>query len=364
MATAPTPIPAGPAVPNSALPEPTFDAQYEAFNQWERDELAPKANALAQNVYENASEVVSNAASAASSASIATAQADAAMGYRNSAQASANTATSKAAEADASAIAASKLNLGDKATPPTTDNQGDPLRAGATYYDTTLRKWRVWTGSDWDDGLSAVAGVSSLNGEAGALVKTTLAGYGITDAVKKFVWLASGTDLNNVVESGFYRLTTAHINWPSAVVENGQMIVSRGGETLLQILTGWNSGRMWFRQAVGIGATPSWGSWRRLAEHSETPIDASGGVMDCLTGNYFTAMISANTTLSFANIPAGAYSCVLEVHHTAGTMTFPSDTVWSGAAPTLSPGRHLFFFQRAQIGTAGWYASALPGYSA
>ncbi len=98
--------------------------------------------------------------------------------------------------------------------------------------------------------------------------------------------------------------------------------------------------------------------------HSDVVVPAASGVMDCSLGNYFTATVSANTTLSFANIPAGAYSCVLEVRHTAGTITFPAGTVWSGAAPTLSPGRHLFFFQRAQLGTAGWYASALPGYSA
>ena len=57
------------------------------------------------------------------------------------------------------------------------------MLAGATYYDTTLGRWRVWNGAAWADGISAVAGVASLNGESGNLVKTTLAGYGITDAL-------------------------------------------------------------------------------------------------------------------------------------------------------------------------------------
>lgn len=105
---------------------------------------------------------------------LATAQADAAMGYRNTAGAHATTATNqagiattKAGEAAASAVQASKLNLGGKSTPPTLDNQGGALLTGATYYDTTLSKWRVWTDAAWGDGVSAIAGVSSINGETG-----------------------------------------------------------------------------------------------------------------------------------------------------------------------------------------------------
>ena len=44
---APTPVTAGPAVPDSADPEITFDAQYEAFNTWEKNNLQPEINALA-----------------------------------------------------------------------------------------------------------------------------------------------------------------------------------------------------------------------------------------------------------------------------------------------------------------------------
>lgn len=362
MPTSPTPITALPTPPSRSDPA-NFAARGDAF-LGALPTFATEANAIATNAYSNALETVNNANTASSAASTATAQADAAMGYRNTAQTAATTATTKANEASASAIAAGQLNLGDKASPPTVDNQGQALRAGATYYDTTLGKWRVWTGAAWGDGISAVAGVSSLNGLTGALNLSTLSGYGITDAAQVAA-LDPGTDLNSVVTSGFYRLQDSHPNWPSNVVEHGQMIVSSvTGATVLQIATGYSNGRMWFRQALRLGATQLWGSWRRLAEHSETPTSISGGVMDCLTGNYFTVTISANTTLSFANIPAGAYSCVLEVQHTAGTITFPAGTVWSGVVPTLSPGRHLFYFQRAQLGTAGWYASSLPGYSA
>lgn len=72
--------------------------------------------------------------------------------------------------AEASRVAASKLNLGAHASPPATDNQGQPLGQGATYWDTTLDKWRVWTGTAWGDGISSIAGVSSINGQTGDVV--------------------------------------------------------------------------------------------------------------------------------------------------------------------------------------------------
>jgi hypothetical protein len=117
-----------------------------------------------------------------------------------------------AAAAEASRIAASKLNLGNKAAPPAADNQGDALLAGATYYDTTLTKWRVWTGAAWGDGISAVAGVSSVNGMTGIVTlpptqtvaydnraalrsQTPAAGeMAIVDGLGLFVWQAGSTE--------------------------------------------------------------------------------------------------------------------------------------------------------------------------
>ena len=55
MATpVPPPIGAAPPVPSSLDPEATFDAQYEAFNAFERDVLVPGINAHTINVHANA----------------------------------------------------------------------------------------------------------------------------------------------------------------------------------------------------------------------------------------------------------------------------------------------------------------------
>lgn len=67
-----------------------------------------------------------------------------------------------------------KRYLGAKSTAPTLDNQGAALQTGAVYYDTTLAKVRTWTGSAWVEGISAVAGVTSVNGQNGAVTLSLL----------------------------------------------------------------------------------------------------------------------------------------------------------------------------------------------
>ena len=128
---------------------------------------AGRTNALASN--ERAVTAASEADRATTQANAAASSASAASGYASAASTSASNAAESADAAEASAIEASKLNLGNKSTPPALDNQGEPLRAGATYYDTTLNKWRVWNGSAWTEGISAVAGVASVDGKTGDL---------------------------------------------------------------------------------------------------------------------------------------------------------------------------------------------------
>lgn len=166
------------------------------------------------------------AGNAATSASTATAQAGIA-----TTQATASGVSAAASEA--SRIAASKLNLGSKASAPALDNQGAALLAGATYYDTTLNKWRVWTGVAWGDGISAVAGVSSVNGMTGNVVlppvqtlaytsratlrsQTPAAGeQAIVDGLGLFVWESASTEPDDdescfATATGRWLLQAAH----------------------------------------------------------------------------------------------------------------------------------------------------------
>lgn len=101
---------------------------------------------------------------------------------------------------------------------------------------------------------------------------TTLAGYGVTDAVSKYIILPSGTDLNTVVTSGFYRLDATSPNYtnlpPNSNVSYGQLIVSRGVDTVFQILTGYNNNEYYMRQGAKGGGTDTnftaWQPWRKI----------------------------------------------------------------------------------------------------
>lgn len=106
---------------------------------------------------------------------------------------------------------------------------------------------------------------------------------------------------------------------------------------------------------VGIGVTPA----------SNTDLDVSGTIaqnvvamaaldVDCSTGNYFTKTISADSTFTFSNVPASrAYSFVLELTHTSGTVTWPTSVKFpADTAPTLTTGKtHLFVFETNDGGT-------------
>lgn len=59
-----TPVAPAPAVPDSSDATATFDAQYEAFNAWEKNNLQPEVNALAIATYANAVSAASAAAAA------------------------------------------------------------------------------------------------------------------------------------------------------------------------------------------------------------------------------------------------------------------------------------------------------------
>lgn len=234
-ATAPPVITALPAPPDPN-DRSTFNARAYPWSVAQQT-LATEVGAVASNVYANAQEAATQAnlattngaaqvtlaadqvTLATNQAGIATTKAGEASTSATDAAASAtaalaskNASAASAADSEASRIAASKLNLGNKTAPPTVDNQGAALLAGATYYDTALSKWRVWTGAAWGDGISAISGVASVNGMTGIVTlpptqtvaydnraalrsQTPAAGeMAIVDGLGLFVWQAGSTE--------------------------------------------------------------------------------------------------------------------------------------------------------------------------
>lgn len=86
-------------------------------------------------------------------------------------------------------------------------------------------------------------------------------------ASKKLATRIAVSDLNLVVDNGFYRLGTGITNQPPGVSVNyGQLIVSRGGDTILQIVTGHNDGLVFFRHGnpPDVGGSGVWTAWRPM----------------------------------------------------------------------------------------------------
>jgi hypothetical protein len=124
-----------------------------------------ETNALAGDVSDDAADALAQAGIATTQAGIATTQA-------GIATAQAGIATTKAGEASASAVEAASLverYQGALAADPTLNKDGDPLVAGDWYVNTVTGFLRAYTGTAWVQGLSTVAGVSSLNGQTGDL---------------------------------------------------------------------------------------------------------------------------------------------------------------------------------------------------
>jgi len=108
---------------------------------------------------------------------VAVEAAAAASASETAAAASASAASSSASAASVSAAAAATVYddfddryLGAKASAPATDNDGDPLQAGALYFNTTDTASYVYTGSTWDVVASDTTATNAAASAAAALV--------------------------------------------------------------------------------------------------------------------------------------------------------------------------------------------------
>lgn len=115
-----------------------------------------------------------NATALAVDADAATATAQAGIATTKAAEASGSADDAALSEAAAAASALEAAGLvesyqGALAADPTLDKDGNPLAAGDWYINTTTGFVRAYNGSGWVQGISAVAGVSSINGLTGDL---------------------------------------------------------------------------------------------------------------------------------------------------------------------------------------------------
>ena len=128
---------------------------------------------------------------AASAAAAATSESNAATSASNAASSatdslnSANASASSASEAATSYDNFDDRYLGQKASDPALDNDGDALLVGAIYFNTTDNKMKVYTGSAWVD-VAPVATSITVSQISDLTVDATELNYvdGVTSAVQ------------------------------------------------------------------------------------------------------------------------------------------------------------------------------------
>lgn len=167
---------------------------------------ASTATAQANIASTQASNAVTSATAAGNSATAAAGSATAAANSASAASLSESNAAASAVSAASSASSAAALldnfddrYLGPKASAPTVDNDGDPLIAGALYFDTTTGKMRVYTASGWIDASSAsvaTLGQFQFNATGG---QTTFSGAAAVGGTLSYTVGALLVSLNGVL---------------------------------------------------------------------------------------------------------------------------------------------------------------------
>ena len=280
---APTPIDAGPAVPSSADSEATFDAAYEAFNAWEKNQLQPQANALAANVFNNATEAADAATTAITKAGEATTAASTATTKASEASASASTANTKASEASASAstastaasTASSAAGTATTAASTATTKAAEAsvsaaqaqvfatqqLKASSTTSLTPgagSKTFAVEVGRSFVAGMYLVATSSGApaNKMSGAVVSYDVATGALELSVDAFAGTATRADwvIGVAVPSSGGGLARQVVSTNTACVAGVAYIVAAAG-IVLTLPAGWSAGdRIAIIEAIGNGA--------------------------------------------------------------------------------------------------------------
>lgn len=243
----------------------------------------------------NASTSASNAATSASNASAAQTAAEAAR--------------------DATLAAYDQFDdryLGSKASNPTVDNDGNPLVAGALYYNTTVPEMRLYTGSAWVaayvSGASYLLTANNLS-ELAATAATARTNLGLGS-------IATQAASNVAITGGAVNGTTVGASTPST-----------GAFTTLSA-----TGTATFSGAMSATAN----AYMQI----DALTDASTIAVDMSVGNNFSVTLGGNRTLGNpTNLTAGQSGVIFITQDGTGSRTLAYSSYWdfpSQTAPTLT----------------------------
>ena len=191
-------------------------------------EAAQASSETAQAASEASAQASATSASQAASSASAAASSQAAAA--SSASSAASSATNAQASADAALSALDSFDdryLGQKASAPTLDNDGNALVAGSLYFNTTLNEMNVYDGTQW---LAAYASLS------GALLSTNdLSDLNDTSLARTNLGVAIGSDVQ--AHSSILDGTTASYTTAEETKLAGIEAGATGDQTAAEILT-------------------------------------------------------------------------------------------------------------------------------
>jgi hypothetical protein len=121
---------------------------------------ASAASTSASNASTSETNASNSASAASTSATNAASSASAASGSATSAASSATAAQTAQTAAELALDNFTDIYLGDFASAPTVDNDGDPLAVGMMYYDTSTNQLKIYSSSGWQNAGSSVNGTS------------------------------------------------------------------------------------------------------------------------------------------------------------------------------------------------------------
>lgn len=150
---------------------------------------------------------------------------------------------------------------------------------------------------------------------------------------------------------------------PNASPATGGATGNTKGETWLDTSTTPAVLKVW--DGSNWTASFAYGDIDLPGNFAQAIVTPAGTDIDCSAGNYFTKTINGSSTFTFSSVPSSrAYSFILELTHTSGTISWPTTVKWpADLAPAVTTGKtHLFMFI-TDDGGARWRGAALVDYT-
>lgn len=235
----------------------TASASAAASSASSASSSASSASSSASSASSSASSASTSASNAASSASAASTSASNAATSASNAASSASSASTSASTAQTAADAAlaaldnfDDRYLGQKASDPALDNDGNALVAGALYFNTTDSVMKVYTGTAWVAAYASLSGALLVNNNLSDLASASaaLTNLGLTATAAQINTLATipagltGTELGYV--DGVTSSIQTQIDGKQATITGGATTITSANLTANRALISDASGKV------------------------------------------------------------------------------------------------------------------------